>query len=93
MKHKYLDLELFEIKDGKLFYDGKEKKTRLNSQGYVYITINKKGVRVHRLVAMKYVPNPDNKQIVDHIDSDKENFEPTNLRWLSPMYSSHSLPM
>ncbi len=36
---------------------------------------------IHRLVANEFIPNPENKQQVDHIDGNKENNVYTNLRW------------
>ena len=51
---------------------------------YVYIMINKKKnhMYVHKLVALCYIPNPDNKPEVDHILSKEiTNNNVSNLRW------------
>ena len=37
--------------------------------------------RVHRLVAIAFLPNPENKPTVDHINRDKHDFRLVNLRW------------
>lgn len=38
---------------------------------------------IYRLVAMAFVPNPDNKPEVDHIDGNSLNDMYTNLRWVT----------
>jgi len=49
----------------------------------VYLWRDGKGkyVPVSRLVAIHYIPNPENKPEVDHIDRDKDNNHISNLRW------------
>ena len=36
---------------------------------------------IHRLVALHFIKNPDNKPKVDHIDQNKQNNNKSNLRW------------
>lgn len=58
------------------------------SQGYLKVDLMKGGKRykrkVARLVAMTYIPNPDNKPEVDHINrEEKLNNCVNNLRWVT----------
>ena len=57
-------------------------KESIDSKGYVYVCINRKQTRKHRLVALQFIPNPDNLPQVDHIDRDKTNYHVNNLRWV-----------
>lgn len=62
-------------------------KIAIDHVGYnvVYLYDNsgkRKTVRVHRLVAMAFVPNPDGLPEIDHIDGEKKRNIPENLRWV-----------
>lgn len=61
------------------------KKLTLNPYGYYQtgIRINGKSTNfyVHRLVAEAFIPNPENKPEVNHIDCDKINNRADNLEW------------
>lgn len=56
-------------------------------QGYAHVTIyiDKKGkrVKIHRLVANAFIPNPDNKPYVNHIDGIRSNNRVENLEWVT----------
>lgn len=56
------------------------------SQDYKIVTLypdkgKKKPLRVHRVIAQIFCPNPENYKIVNHIDGDKLNNHAVNLEW------------
>lgn len=57
------------------------RKLKPNVHGYIKISINKKSYSVHRLVALAFIPNIENKEFVNHIDGNKTNNKLTNLEW------------
>ena len=73
---------------------GKNKPTHLNKSGYRITNLcNENGYKnffVHRLVALQFIDNPNNLQIVDHIDRDINNNNISNLRWVDTFGSSHN---
>lgn len=80
----------------KLRKDGtfKPLKATKNNWGYYTIGLWKehkvKQFRISRLIAEAFIPNPENKPYVDHIDTDKSNNTVSNLRWVSPSENTNN---
>ena len=59
-----------------------------NAGGYYFVCLSKNGITktylINRLVGLTFLPNHDNKRIVDHVDSKQiTNNNILNLRWAS----------
>lgn len=64
---------------------GRNLTQRDDGHGYSNVTLtvnyNQKNKKVHRLVAEEFIPNPENKKTINHIDGNKNNNNITNLEW------------
>tara|TARA_R110000787_G_C13106342_1_gene413120 strand:- start:35 stop:502 length:468 start_codon:yes stop_codon:yes gene_type:complete len=64
-----------------------ELKHNKNQEGYTRICLSKNGKRscfyLHRLLALAFIPNPDNKPCVDHIRGKHMGNALDNLRWFT----------
>ena len=67
----------------KQFRPGRELKVHHFSSGYCYVVIQNKNCLLHRLVAEAFIPNPENKRAVNHIDGNKDNNNVSNLQWVT----------
>lgn len=60
-------------------------KARVNKWGYYEVTLSKnsktKTFRVNRLVAITFIPNPNNYPVVNHINGIKKDNSVENLEW------------
>lgn len=83
-KGKYLIYE-----DGRIFslIRNKYLNPSINASGYyvvsIYVDGVKKQFKVHELVANSFIPNPNNKEAIHHIDGNKLNNSVSNLMWVT----------
>jgi hypothetical protein len=50
---------------------------------YKTLSLNGKNYSLHRIVALTFIPNPENKDTVNHKDGNKLNNAISNLEWLT----------
>lgn len=74
----------------------KNKKLKLlnMSNGYLKVCLYKdnkmSNILVHRLVAEAFIPNPENKPLVDHINTNRKDNNVKNLRWVTNKENSNN---
>lgn len=59
-----------------------------NGRGYKRVLIGSKSFRVHRLVAQAFIPNPENKEVVNHKNGKKWDNRVSNLEWSTKQENS-----
>lgn len=61
--------------------------------GYLGVSLYKNSVmstkKIHRLVAEAFIPNPESKSQVNHIDENKTNNKVSNLEWMTAKENSN----
>lgn len=84
---KSLDREIVRVDGKKKIFKGKILNQQIR-KGYYTVYLSKNGkaktVRVHRLIAMAFIPNPENKPHIDHINTITTDNRIENLRWVTP---------
>ncbi len=63
-----------------------------HNKGYLQVELSKGGkkkmITVHRLVALAFIPNPDNLPVINHKDENKNNNNVENLEWCTFSYNT-----
>lgn len=59
-----------------------------DNKGYLRVKVGSTTVGVHRLVAAYFVENPENFNVVDHINENKEDNSKENLQWVTLEHNS-----
>lgn len=74
------------------YYLGRDLKSVKDKDGYEKLVFRKEGktinIRLHRLVAEYFLPNPDNLPAVNHKDENKSNNAADNLEWCTVAYNN-----
>ena len=86
---------LYQVSDKgrvKSLWFGKERILKpVSCRGYLQVDLCKNGLKkmckIHRLVAMTFLPNPNNLPQINHIDEDKTNNNANNLEWCTAKYN------
>lgn len=64
---------------------GKVMSQHFNEDGYKVVDVTKDGrsrtLGVHRAMALAFIPNPDNKPMVNHINAKRDDNRLANLEW------------
>lgn len=64
---------------------------KCNNAGRLWVELRKNGsgkcLLVHRLVAMAFIPNPNNYPQINHIDENPKNNRVENLEWCTALYN------
>lgn len=72
---------------GQIRRNGRILKNQPATNGYVNVCVCKNGkvktLRLHRVVAEAFIPNPENKPQVNHKDGNRKNNDLKNLEWVT----------
>ena len=87
--NKYQVSDLGNVRNVK---SGKDRKlVQRPKDGYLQVKLENKMFLVHRLVAEYFIPNPENKEHVDHINTIRTDNRAENLRWATREENANNL--
>lgn len=82
---RYVPIKLRSGNIGKWYVPEKIKATTITPTGYEWLRLWNQGhsatYLVHRLVANAFIPNPENKPHINHLDGNPSNNRASNLEW------------
>lgn len=78
--HNGVETEVMVSNLGRILVNGIQPALRVTRDGYIR-AFAKYQERLHRYVAITFIPNPENKETVNHIDGNKANNRVSNLEW------------
>lgn len=80
-KYRFIeDGDFIVFEDGRIF---KRLDPPVSSSGYKFVRVGEKSYPLHRVIASAFIPNPEDKPQVNHIDGNKTNNAVSNLEWVT----------
>lgn len=80
-----------DYRTGSRMIDGRILRPALSKEGYLRVCLCREGEekngKVHRLICLTFLPNPENKPHVNHKDGNKLNNHVDNLEWCTASYN------
>jgi len=95
--HIFQDGRVQNTETGHMLKQSIQKRNRNNKSGCYKVTLCKNSVhktfRIHRLLGLYFIPNPENKPTIDHINRNSLDNRLENLRWATRKEQQNNLPL